>query len=440
MRDDQRARELAGWTARMRATGHAHRVALDPLDAPDTARLAEAITGRPLTGDDASLLQATTGGFPLYVVEAARSTVDLVGGPLPVGDLTAVLRSRLEQVDPARAERGRTGRRGRAELHPRPAHRGERPRRRQPSCARSTSCGAAGSCARSATATTSPTTCSATRRTRRSARRSAGCCTGASPRASSCCTPTTRTPSRPSSPSSTPAAGAPGAPSSYYRRAADVAACMFAHAEAIRLHKAALSIVRALPEGARPDQAGARRAGSHGGAAQRAGTATRHRSCARTLERSIALAESLGRRDSTLTGLVGLWASGSSRATPPPRTGRRPARWRWWNRDSELSGTGALRLRRVRGQPGQARRGAASPRARRGTRQCRLAERRHPAGRARQGLRRARPLAARPRRRRADELPLRRRAGPHDRQPVQPGGGAGLRRVSPTSSAATPPS
>ena len=35
----------------------------------------------------------------------------------------------------------------------------------------------------------------------------------------------------------------------YYRRAADVAAGMFAHAEAIRLHEQALSIVRDLPEG-----------------------------------------------------------------------------------------------------------------------------------------------------------------------------------------------
>jgi predicted ATPase len=35
----------------------------------------------------------------------------------------------------------------------------------------------------------------------------------------------------------------------YYRCAADVAAGMFAHAEAIRLHKEALSIVRNMPAG-----------------------------------------------------------------------------------------------------------------------------------------------------------------------------------------------
>ncbi len=43
--------------------------------------------------------------------------------------------------------------------------------------------------------------------------------------------------------------GRPERAVAYYRRAADVAAGMFAHAEAIRLHKEALSIVRSLPEG-----------------------------------------------------------------------------------------------------------------------------------------------------------------------------------------------
>ena len=43
--------------------------------------------------------------------------------------------------------------------------------------------------------------------------------------------------------------GRPGQAVAYYRRAADVAAGMFAHAEAIRLHREALSIVRSLPAG-----------------------------------------------------------------------------------------------------------------------------------------------------------------------------------------------
>src|SRR6202030_157070 len=61
--------ELADWIVRMRATGLLTEVSLSPLEAGDTAHLAEAISGRPLPADHVDLLQATTGGFPLYVVE-----------------------------------------------------------------------------------------------------------------------------------------------------------------------------------------------------------------------------------------------------------------------------------------------------------------------------------------------------------------------------------
>jgi predicted ATPase len=43
--------------------------------------------------------------------------------------------------------------------------------------------------------------------------------------------------------------GHPGRAVAYYRRAADVAAGMFAHAEAIRLHEKALSVIGAMPAG-----------------------------------------------------------------------------------------------------------------------------------------------------------------------------------------------
>ena len=95
--------ELADWTVRMRATGLLTELSLSPLEAADTAHLAEAISGQPLPEADADLLHATTGGFPLYVIEAVRSTVD-PGGTLPVGDLTAVLRKRLEQATAAARE------------------------------------------------------------------------------------------------------------------------------------------------------------------------------------------------------------------------------------------------------------------------------------------------------------------------------------------------
>ncbi len=72
---------LADWTDRMRATGLLTELSLSPFEAADTARLAEAISGRPLLGAETDLLQATTGGFPLYVIEAVRSTVDPGSAP-----------------------------------------------------------------------------------------------------------------------------------------------------------------------------------------------------------------------------------------------------------------------------------------------------------------------------------------------------------------------
>jgi DNA-binding SARP family transcriptional activator/tetratricopeptide (TPR) repeat protein len=89
--------ELAGWIVRMRATGLLTEIPLGPLEAADTARLAEAISGQPLPEARGDLLQAATGGFPLYIIEAARGTADPDGTSLPVGDLAAVLRKRLDQ-------------------------------------------------------------------------------------------------------------------------------------------------------------------------------------------------------------------------------------------------------------------------------------------------------------------------------------------------------
>jgi hypothetical protein len=94
----------------------------------------------------------------------------------------------------------------------------------------------------------------------------------------------------------------------YYRRAADAAAGMFAHTEAIRLHMAALSIIAAMPAGRGRD--------SHELAVLEAMTAPLNAThgysspdLQRALERSIALAGSLGRKDSTVTGMVALWTS-----------------------------------------------------------------------------------------------------------------------------------
>ena len=102
--------------------------------------------------------------------------------------------------------------------------------------------------------------------------------------------------------------GRPGRAVAYYSRAAELAASMFAHAEAIRLHKEALSIVRHLPEGRDRDtrelevlEAMAAPLNARYGYSSP--------ELQRTLERSVALSESLGRKDSTLTGLVALFAT-----------------------------------------------------------------------------------------------------------------------------------
>ena len=100
LRDDNLGEdaELKQWTVRMQATGLLTEVLLSPLDAAGTAQLAQAISPHPLHAVDADLLHATTGGFPLYVIEAVRGSADPDGAPLTAGDLQAVLRKRFEQA------------------------------------------------------------------------------------------------------------------------------------------------------------------------------------------------------------------------------------------------------------------------------------------------------------------------------------------------------
>ncbi len=99
--------ELADWTVRMRATGVLTELTLTPLDEADTARLARATAGTALNQADADLLCATTGGFPLFVIEAVRTTSGPGGTPLAAGDLREVLHQRFRQVSaPAREVAG----------------------------------------------------------------------------------------------------------------------------------------------------------------------------------------------------------------------------------------------------------------------------------------------------------------------------------------------
>ena len=313
--------EPADWIARMRTAGLLTDLALGPLDGAETARLAEAVRGGPLPEPDRELLAALTGGFPCT---SSRPCVRSAGD-----------RSRPATSTPCSAAgSSRPGRpRGRWRRSPRRSAATSRwtcSSRRVSwtstvSSPPSTSCGGCGSCASAARATTSPTTCCATPRTRRSPRRGAGCCTGASRRDSRSCTPTTSARSRRSSPSSTPAVAGPSGPSRYYRRAAEVATCVFAHAEAVRLDTAALEIVRSRPPGRDRDaeelavlEAMAAPLNAHHGYASVELQAV--------LERSVTLAESLGRRTRWSTGWSGCSRRGSSRDGSPRRTRSRPGR------------------------------------------------------------------------------------------------------------------
>ena len=226
--------------------------------------------------------------------------------PLPAGDLEAVLRRRLDQVSaplvswPAWPPRsGATS----------PSTCWWRPATSTPtaSCTPSTSCGGCGSCTSAATATTSPTTCSG------------GGVRAGQPTAAVAAAPTPR-----------PGAGA--AARRRHRTGVGPAG------GAVRPRRTARTCRRVLPPRcrcrvrplrprrrdpaalrgaghraarsprARPRPAGARRPRGDGGAAQRPARLLLPRLQA-VLERSVELAESLGRDDSLLIGLVGLWAS-----------------------------------------------------------------------------------------------------------------------------------
>ncbi len=299
--------ELVAWTVRMRATGLLTELSLSPLETADTAYLAGAIAGRPLTEAEVDLLQATTGGFPLYVIEAVRGSVDPGSAPLPTGDLTAVLRNRLVQATPtAREVAGLAAAVGTnftldllAEASDLEAGVvvgavDELWRRRILREFRDGYDFSHDLLRETAYAQVSPpkrwllhrriaqglellhagdTDIVSAQLAEQYARG------GRSERAVA-----------------------------YYRRAADVAAGMFAYAEAIRLHKQALSLVRGLPEGTDRDRRELAVLEAMA-APLNARYGYSSRELQRTLERSIALAETLGLKDSVLTGLASLWGT-----------------------------------------------------------------------------------------------------------------------------------
>ena len=260
-------------------------------------------TGR----DDVALLQATTGGFPLYVIEAVRATADLRDSPMPVGDLGAVLRGRLGQATPAAREvAGLAAAAGThvtldllteaSDLDSGSVVRAvDELWRRRIMRERGDGYDFSHDLLRDA----AYEMVGPARRWLLHRRIAQGLELLHAGDTDAVSAQLAQQYAR---------GGRPERAVAYYRRAADIAAERFAHAEATRLHTAALDAARALPAGRARDACelavleamGAPLNAEHGYASPQ---------LQRVLERSLALAESLGRKDSTQSGLVALWTS-----------------------------------------------------------------------------------------------------------------------------------
>jgi tetratricopeptide (TPR) repeat protein len=299
--------ELVSWTVRMRATGLLTELPLAPLDAADTAQLARDISGRPLVADNTSLLHATTGGFPLYVIEAVRGTDETDGAPLSAGDLAAVLRKRLEQATRRAREvaslAAAVGTNFTLDLLTEASDLeadavvdavDELWRRRI-----MREFGDGYDFSHDLLRETAYAAISPPKRWLLHRRIAQGLELLHAEDTDAVAAQLAEQYAR---------GGRPGRALAYYQRAAEVAASRFAHAEAIRLDEKALSIIAAMPAGwDRDTQELAVLEAMAAPLNARAGYSSPE--LQRALERSIDLAESLGRRDSTLTGLVALWAT-----------------------------------------------------------------------------------------------------------------------------------
>jgi DNA-binding SARP family transcriptional activator len=90
--------DLAGFCRRMHGDGVLDELELGPLDGNESAAMAAVLLGRRLDDAAARRLQADTGGFPLFVVEAVRA------GSQRSPRVEAVLGGRLAQLGPAAEE------------------------------------------------------------------------------------------------------------------------------------------------------------------------------------------------------------------------------------------------------------------------------------------------------------------------------------------------
>jgi DNA-binding SARP family transcriptional activator/tetratricopeptide (TPR) repeat protein len=299
--------ELREWTVRMRATGRLNELSLSPLEPSDSAQLAAAIGGPALAAPDADLLQAMTGGFPLYVIETVRATVAPGTAMQPAGDLAAVLRNRLDQATPtAREIAGLASAVGRdfsldllteaSDLQADSVVRavdelwGRRILHELPD---------GYDFSHDLLRETAYEQVSPARRWLLHRRLAQGLELLNADDIDAVSAQLAEQYAR---------GGRAERAVAYYRRAAEVAAERFAHAEAIRLHTEALSLIRSQPRGRDSDRQelaileamAAPLTARFGYASPRLQEA---------LERTIVLAEALGRRESMLTGLFGLWTS-----------------------------------------------------------------------------------------------------------------------------------
>jgi DNA-binding SARP family transcriptional activator/tetratricopeptide (TPR) repeat protein len=86
----------------MRSSGLLTELGVDPLSAEEVGRLAEQLSRRTVSDDEAAWLLAATGGYPLFIIEAARVLPDGSSG-----SLESVLSRRLAQCsEPAREAAG----------------------------------------------------------------------------------------------------------------------------------------------------------------------------------------------------------------------------------------------------------------------------------------------------------------------------------------------
>lgn len=298
--------ELAEWMARMRGTRLLIELPLAPLEAADSARLARSVSEQPLADADAELLHATTGGFPLFIIEAVRGRAD-VHSPLPAGDISAVLRKRLDQASPAAQEIA-----GLAAAVGTNFSLGLLTEASDLDADEVVAAvdelwllriirefGDGYDFSHDLLRETAYAAVSPAKRWLLHRRIAQGL---------ELLNPDGTDAVAAQLADQYASGGRPERALAYYHRAADVAASMFAHAEGIRLHKKALATVERLPAG-RDRDSRELSVLEHMSAPLNALYGYSSQDLQRTLERCLALAGALGRRDSVVKALVALWGT-----------------------------------------------------------------------------------------------------------------------------------